>query len=47
MDSLVAHMLQERSDSPSNDVSFISGGNDHGDPHWICLHVICRRNISA
>ena len=39
MDSLYAHLLQKRTDSLSDDISFISCGNDHGDPNRTRLYV--------
>ncbi len=46
MECGAAALLQERQDGQSDDISLISGRNDHGDPDWICLPVITRR-ISA
>ena len=47
MECGAAALLQERLDGQSNDISLISGRNDHGDADWICLPVITRRIFSG
>src|SRR5229473_7541554 len=45
MDYVVAGLMQQRTDCPANDVGFISGRNDHGDPNRIRIRkLFLRRN---
>src|SRR6185312_5576512 len=40
VDSMMVRLLQKRTDSAANNVSFIPGGDNHGYMNRICVHIL-------